>query len=218
MTAGADLLRATADALPTTDPVGAIVAAAWQFDHETRDVVDRLVRIAATARGVPDDVIRLEVGLLRGGAFPFAKPAVVTPHPQPSDRNDHGIGHVDDEPDPQRPLLARWGHKHDCDAEQEQDRSGQGVARVSGPGRPDAPGVDHEPQTRSSALTQVQREPAIVDERRELKLGPRSFQRPVLTEAAVLRDGHDDTGDCDEGSDPLHHDHAHRPTGARHER
>ena len=64
MTAVADLVRATADAVTgRADPVSAIVAAAWRFDQETRDVVARLVRIAATARGVPDDVIRLEVGL-----------------------------------------------------------------------------------------------------------------------------------------------------------
>lgn len=54
-----ELLHEVVDALPAADPVGAIVAALRRHDQ----TVDRLVLMAARARGIPEDVVRIEIGL-----------------------------------------------------------------------------------------------------------------------------------------------------------
>lgn len=60
----AELLTEVARALTVrADPVGAIVAAMWQFERDRDTTLNRLIHIAARARGVPENVIRLEVGL-----------------------------------------------------------------------------------------------------------------------------------------------------------
>ena len=59
---GGELLQVVVDALPTADPVGAIVAALWRHDH----TINRLVTDLARATGRPETVIRLEHGLPTG--------------------------------------------------------------------------------------------------------------------------------------------------------
>lgn len=58
-----DVLRAAAEALPVTDPRGFLVALAHSYDRQDDTTDERLVRDLATERGIPENLVRLSVGM-----------------------------------------------------------------------------------------------------------------------------------------------------------